>query len=409
MSVRKRRWANKGIDQDGWQADYVDAQGKRRRKMFDRKKDADAFMVTAKGEVRDGVHVADAESVNVADAGKLWIKSGTSAGLERGTLDQRRQHLDLHITPFIGDLRLNKLTVPGVRDFQDKLREAGRSAAMVKRVTVSLGSILADAQGRGLTIRNPVHEKSRARSSTVKAEKRAKVRLLVGVDIPSREEVKALLGVLKGRWRPLLLTAVFTGMRSSELRGLTWANVDLDAMVIYVRQRADAYNTIGQPKSGAGDRSIPVPPMVANTLKEWKLACPPRDTGERDAAGQAIKAQEFVFPTGAGNIETRGNIAKRGLIPAMIAAGVTVDTGNRDEEGRPVFAAKYTGMHALRHFYASWCINPVAQGGQGLPAKAVQELMGHASIVMTMDVYGHLFPRVDDTRALELAAAALLT
>ena len=53
--------------------------------------------------------------------------------------------------------------------------------------------------------------------------------------------------------------------------------------------------------------------------------------------------------------------------------------------------AKYTGMHALRHFYASWCINRTEDGGLGLPPKNVQERLGHASITITLDRYGHLF------------------
>jgi integrase len=60
-------------------------------------------------------------------------------------------------------------------------------------------------------------------------------------------------------------------------------------------------------------------------------------------------------------------------------------------------------MHALRHFYASWCINRKVDGGLELPAKVVQERLGHSSITMTLDTYGHLFPRGDD--ADELAAA----
>ena len=151
-----------------------------------------------------------------------------------------------------------------------------------------------------------------------------------------------------------------------------------------------------------------MPPMVANTLREWKLACPRRATGEKDEDGTPVKVLDLVFPTGAGRVETHGNIINRGLVPAMMAAGVTVDSGKRDEDGKPVLSAKYTGLHALRHFYASWCINPIAQGGQGLPPKVVQERMGHASIVMTMDTYGHLFPRGDDEDALAQAAASLV-
>lgn len=409
MSVRPREWTTpRGEARRGWQADYVDGQGKRRRKMFDRKKDADAFLLTARTEVRDGLHVADSETITVAEAGKLWMQSGEAAGLERTTMDQRRQHLDLHIKPLIGETKLNKATVPWVRAFQDQLREAGRSPAMVKIITVSLGSIFADAQGRGLTVRNPVHERSRARSAKTTTEKRAKAKLVVGKDIPTRDEVKALLGALEGRWRPLLLMAIFTGMRSSELRGLAWSAVDLDSKVVRVEQRADAYGDMGRPKSEAGDRSIPIPPLVANALKEWKLACPRRDTGKVDADGKKILELHLVFPNGAGRVESHANIINRGLGPAMIAADVTVDNGAVDKEGKPVLAAKYTGLHALRHFYASWCINPVAQGGQGLPPKVVQERMGHASIVMTMDTYGHLFPRDEDDKALELAAAKLI-
>ena len=69
--------------------------------------------------------------------------------------------------------------------------------------------------------------------------------------------------------------------------------------------------------------------------------------------------------------------------------------------------AKYTGLHALRHFYASWCINRPTEGGLGLPPKVVQERLGHSSITMTYDRYGHLFPRGDDAKELDEAERAL--
>ncbi len=396
MSIRKRLWTGSdGAERTGWQADYLDNQGKRRRKMFARKKEAEAFLLGARGEVRDGVHVPDSETVTVAEAGRLWLTSGAAAGLERTTLDQRRQHLELHIVPMIGELKLNRLTVPAVRAFQDQLRDAGRSAAMVKRVTVSLGSILADAQSRGLTIRNPVQEASRARSTGKAPEKRAKGRLVVGVDIPTNDEVRALLAAATGRWRPMLIVATFTGMRASELRGLRWADVDLEGAAIHVRQRADRYRDIGRPKSEAGERQIPVPPMVINTLKEWKLACPKGEAG-------------LVFPNTEGGIEFHQNALQRGLWPAWIAAGVTVPSGKVDARGAALPAPKYPGFHALRHWFASWCINRKADGGLELPAKAVQERLGHASITVTYDTYAHLFPATDERQALDIAAARLL-
>lgn len=395
MSVRKRRWKTKsGEIKEAWQVDYLDGNGERHRPSFPRKKDAEAYLLTAKGEVRDGVHVPDSATITVEDAGRLWLKSGAAAGLERTTLDQRRQHLELHIAPFIGGHKLNKITVPSVRAFQDKLRENGRSPAMVKRATVSLGSILADAQLRGQSVRNPVHEMARATSSRAKVDKRQQRRLEVGSDIPTNDEIRSLLGAAAGRWRPLLMTAIFTGLRASEIRGLRWDDVDLANAVVHVRQRADRYNDIGTPKTEAGHRKVPMLPMLVNTLREWKLACPKGDLA-------------LVFPTGAGKIESHGNIVNRGLHPTMVLAGVTVP-GKPDAEGRPTVAAKYTGMHDLRHWFASWCINRRAEGGLELSPKQVQERMGHSSIGVTLDRYSHLFPAIDEQAQMADAERNLL-
>jgi integrase len=157
-------------------------------------------------------------------------------------------------------------------------------------------------------------------------------------------------------------------------------DVDLKRAELHVRQRADRYNEMGKPKSKAGHRVVPLGPVVANTLRQWKLACPKGELG-------------LVFPTESGRIAGHNNLV-RALKTAARSAGLT------DSKGRP----KYTGLHALRHFYASWCINPLDRGGQGLPPKVVQERLGHSSILMTMDTYGHLFPDSADVRT-RLAAA----
>ncbi|CAN7192767.1 site-specific integrase [Phyllobacterium sp. LjRoot231] len=381
-------------NQHAWVVDYLDTKGRRRLKTFKLKKQADTFASTASIEVREGVHVADSATVTVAQAGKLWLASCDSAGLERSTIDQYTQHLNLHIDPTIGSIKLSKITVPAVREFQDTLREEGRSGAMIKRVTVSLGSILSDAQERGLVVRNAVHEMAKKRGKVAaKAEKRQKARLRYGVDIPTVDEIRAILRASDGRYRSFLITAIFTGLRASELRGLTWTDVDLDKGQLHVRQRADKYHVIGMPKSDAGQRTIPLAPMVINALREWRLACPKGDLN-------------LVFPNGEGNIEWHQNIIKRGLHPTLIAAGVSIDKPSTN--GEVVTKAKYTGMHALRHWFASWCINSKADGGLELSPKAVQSRMGHSSIQVTFDTYGHLFPAIDEGQALAEAESRLL-
>jgi integrase len=399
MSVRKREWITRtGEAREAWVVDYVDQGGNRRLKTFNRKKDADAYAATTAVNVLAGTHVADSASVTVAAAGELWIAKVEQDGRERTTVEQYRQHLKFHILPHLGAMKLSQLSAPMVRAFEDRLRsgtpEPGavtakeRSPAMTKKILGSLGALLAEAQERGLVARNVVRElrSGRRRGKERNAERRQKGKLKVGIDIPTPAEIKAIVANLDSRWRPLLLTAIFTGLRASELRGLRWADVDFKKGELHVHQRADRYQAIGRPKSEAGERAVPIPPALLNVLREWKMACPKGEHG-------------LCFPNTDGTIEWHSNIISRGLIPVQITAGVVDKTG----------AAKYTGLHSLRHFYASWCINREVDGGLALPAKVVQERLGHSSIVVTLDTYGHLFPAGDDSGALGKAESLLLS
>lgn len=410
MKPRLRVWTTNGVEKKAWQISYTDSAGKRHRPQFDLKKDAEAALARAKTEVMDGTHIAKGDGISVGDAGDLWIKDKQRAGREVATIDQYKQHVELHIKPFVGATKLQDMTPVRLSKFEDDLIDAGRSSAMIKKVFVSFGSLIANAQRRGHVHRNVVRDmRGLNGGSDARAEKRAKGKLRVGVDIPSPEEVKAILGAAQGRWKPLLMCAVFTGLRISELRGLRWEDVDFQKAEVHVHQRADKYNTIGRPKTETSERTVPMPSVLVNALREWRLQCPRMDSGKRDANGEPVRVLEYVFPTGAGNVESRGNIVNRGLAPAQKRAGITVDSGKLDNEGRPILKAKYAGTHALRHFHASWLINPVKAGGLGLTPKEVQERLGHSSITITMDRYSHLFERAGGGDEMSAAAAALMS
>jgi integrase len=208
-------------------------------------------------------------------------------------------------------------------------------------------------------------------------------RLEVGVDFPTPDEIRRLLAAEASlRARTLLTLAIFTGLRASELRGLRWKDVDLKHSELHVQQRADRFGKIGSPKSGASVRRVGFGPNVLKLLREWKAACP-------------ISEADLVFPTAKGMVEQHKSTL-RSLDGVMRAAQVL------DRDGKP----KY-GLHAMRHFFASWCINRKADGGRELPPKNVQELLGHSSIMITLDVYGHLFPANNDRTELTAAEAAL--
>jgi integrase len=337
-----------------------------------------------------GVHTAESSSITIAEAAELWLETSELEKLERSTMQQYRSHADLHIKPLIGTTRLARLTTPGVESFRDELLKS-RSRPMARKVLASLKSILAEAQRRGLIAYNA--------ASPVKVDirKREQRKLAIGRDFPSKTEIQAILEGAEGRWRPLLITAVFTGMRASELRGLSWGDVDLERKLIHVRQRANLWSEIGSPKSAAGRREIPMAPAVAEVLKEWRSVCPrlkPRD-------GEGEGRLWLVFPNGAGKVENHANILNRGFYALQLSAGIAEPdpSGAVDADGNQVLKPKY-GLHALRHFFASWAID------QGFSPKRVQAMLGHSSIQMTFDVYGHLFPSLEDDHA-KMAAGEL--
>ncbi len=281
--VRKREWPKKGSGKFAYIVDYIDprraspSDAKRRARIIETyksKADADARARQIMREMDDGKHTPRRFSPAVAEAGAAWIEDCEAHGLQRTTLDGYRDHLKRHINPYFGLTKLADLTARSIGDFGRALRLGKlpdgkeRSADLTNKVLVSLGSLLAFAHREEMVAQNVA-------ARLKKPAKPRKPKLQVGVDIPAPDEIKALVGALPGnRYRPLLITAIFSGLRASELRGLRWQDVDLDKRALHVRQRADRYNAIDLPKTRAGERAVPLPPLVVNTLKEWNSALP---------------------------------------------------------------------------------------------------------------------------------------
>jgi integrase len=364
MSIRKRVWKSKGEDRTAYVVDYVDQAGKRRLKTFKLERQAKAWATTALHEVATGVHASDAKTTVEAVVGQ-WIDHCVDEGLERSTIEQRQRHLKLHIAPFLGRIKLADLTTPRINGFMDQLRDADRSVAMRRKILTSLSTALSFAKGRGLVAQNAasgvkVRSDGRNNGGPLKA----------GRDFPTKGELKLLIDNAPEFWRPFIVTAIFTGMRASELRGLRWADVDLENATIHVSQRADTWGKMGAPKSAAGRRDIPLTPMVVNALRQHKLA-----------GGST----ELVFTNRHGRVVAYSNFFELVWRPLLDACGLDYE------------------FHSLRHAAASLFIE------LGWAPKRVQAVMGHSSITLTYDRYGHLFPQADvgeDMRRLEAAIVA---
>ena len=258
-SIRKRTLPSGKI---AWQCDFKDANGKRRSRQFLTKREADGFMVKARAEVAAGTFVHDRDAVTVVEACDMWLGSCTrrqEAGqcMERATLRDYEGKVRLHILDpekGLGSIKLSRLTRKTVSEFRDRLLETGRSEATTRKVLSCLSLVVKHAQEAELIATNPVQGIRVHRTS----------RLEQKVRVPEKDEVRRLIESASDDFRPLLVVTVFCGLRASETRGLRWSDVDLESGLIHVRQRADAFNQLGEPKSAAGMRSVPMGPYVEN-------------------------------------------------------------------------------------------------------------------------------------------------
>ena len=156
---------------------------------------------------------------------------------------------------------------------------------------------------------------------------------------------------------------MYAGLRRGELLALRWEDVDLAAGVIHVERSWDAKEVAVEPKSRAGRRTVPIPTALREFLVEHKLR-----------SGRHVG---LVFGTSYTQPFTQSNVRKRGNA-AWARAGLA-----------PI------GLHECRHTFASLMI------AAGVNAKSVSTYMGHSSVTITLDRYGHLMPG-NESEAAEL-------
>lgn len=272
---------------------------------------------------------------------------------ERSTWKQYRSHIKLHIDPYpVAARLLNSLKSPDCRTYLDDL-QAKIGDSQAAKVMVTFRMILGYASERGWMQGNP--------ATTVRVKRNArKVRHVV---IPEKLQVKQLLDAAEAwgeREHAFACLGFFCGLRPSELRGLPVSAIRLSNIVI--TQRADEWGVIGPPKTQKSSRTIPMGQYTAKIVQKW---------------AQKVKGP-LLFPSEAGTPMSYQNLANRFWGPLHENAGL---------------GTVYT-LHTMRHVAASLWIE------QGYNPKEVQELLGHTTLAMTMDTYGHLFKTSKEKRSL---------
>lgn len=340
-----------------WVVRYYDSDGKQRRKNHKKQAAANAHRIMVESELLTGAHIPDKASATVKAAAEHYINAlerDMRAGKrERSTWKQYRSHIKLHIEPYpVASTLLNSLRAPECRTYLDALQEkVGDSQAA--KVMVTFRMILSHAAERGWIQGNP--------ATTVKLKRHT--RKVKVVSFPEKSEVKKLLATAEkmgAREHAFCCLGFFCGLRPSELRGLPVSAIRPGNVVI--DQRADEWGNIGAPKTPKSRRTIPMGQYTAKIVDKWL-----KDTTD-----------ELVFPSDNGTPISYQNLYNRFWKPLHTKAGLKT---------------VYT-LHTMRHVAASLWIE------QGYMPKRVQELLGHATLAMTMDTYGHLFQTSKESRAL---------
>ncbi|HEX4669850.1 MAG TPA: site-specific integrase [Solirubrobacterales bacterium] len=346
----------------GYRAEvYSPRDEKKIRKTFTHRADAQSWAA----EVKRGVDLgtlraptkrtlgeAAAAWLAGADAGTIRNRSGN--GYKPATLRGYRQALEDHVLPALGGRRMNTITTSDLQALVDRWSAEDQSPSTIRNSIKPLQALYRRARAReGLAV-NPTRDLELPAPNAKEVE-------IVAPDVAAQ-----LLDVLPVEDRALWATALYAGLRYGELRALRWAAVDLAGGSIRVTESWDPKEGAIAPKTKNSQRTTPLPGLLRDYLMEYRIAaCEP-------------PVEALVFGDKIGKPFQAATIYRR---------------ADRVWKARALGRLR---LHQARHTYASFMI------AAGVNAKALSSFMGHSSIKVTFDLYGHLMPGT------EAEAAALL-
>ena len=370
-SVRKRSWkTSAGEIKTAWVVDYADNRGDRQRKHFANKKAADAFRISIEAQLQAGIHRPDASKLPIAKVcvDFLTYCAGRHKRDERMTrkmLVVYEGHINNHILHSeygVGAWKLSQLTARAVREFRDRVRSAKVSVPTARKVIATLHSVLAFAISQDWIATNAAHG---VKVIGPRGEGSKKI------TPPSKDALRAIINEADEEVRLMLIFAASIGARAGEQWAARWKDVDLDKCELRISRRVDAYGEVGAPKTTAGVRTVPLSGQLVSMLKAHKIK------------SKFSKPEDLIFTNSHGHHIGHDNLVKRRFVPLFNATKI----------------AQFN-WHGLRHFAISTWIEA------GLTPKTVQTFAGHASVHVTMDRYGHLFPSDDHKKAMDQIAGA---
>ncbi len=295
-------------------------------------------------------------------ANSRWLSDSVKGTVRGSTYERHEGIIRTHLGPTLGRVKLKSLTPTHVRGLHREKLDAGLAPATVRKIHSTLHKALSQAVSDGLLPRN---------AADVKAPRPTpeEMRPL------SSQEARAFLKAASeagDRFEPLYVLAISTGLRRGELLGLRWEDADLERGTLRVGRalvREGGRHRPGETKTKRARRQIRLTSQAMSALKTHRK----KQLKERMKFASLYQDYGLIFATGVGTPLNPENMVKRSFKPLLKRAGLP--------EIR---------FHDLRHTCATLLL------GRGVHPKLVQELLGHATIAMTLDNYSHYLPSMGD-------------
>jgi len=349
-----------------------DANGKRRylnKTIKGTKKDADTYLSKTVTAISTGTFV-EPSPLTVKDYLDKWLQTAARPRVAERTFDSYSELISRYVTEDSGSRKLSDLRPLHIQKLYAEMQERGLSARTVRYFHAVLSSALKQAVRWGMLLRNPAELVNLPRQ--VRKEMHA---------LSPKEAAEFLKAAAQDRWGFLFTFALATGMRPEEYLGLQWKDLDLDKGIVTVRRALVWRATgggwyFGEPKTARSRRSIPLPASTLRSLKDHKRI----QAEERLKAGACYQQHDLVFATPEGSPLMPRNLKRRHFRAILKTAKLPDDFR----------------LYDLRHSCATLLL------AAGENPKVVSERLGHATITLTLDVYSHVLPTMQQAAAEKL-------
>jgi len=338
------------------------ATGSKRKALYGKTRSEVAAKLSKALADRESGLMFDADNMTVGEYLARWLSDSVRGTVRISTFERHEQIVRAHLVTAFGRMKVKNLTPAHVRSLHREKLEDGLAPATVRKIHSTLHKALSQAVADGLIPRN---------AAEVKAPRPAPDEMRPLSEAEARTFLDAAR-VAEDRFEALYVLAITTGLRRGELLGLRWDDADLDRGTLRVGRalvREGGRWVVGETKTKRGRRRVNLTPRTVAALKAHRK----RQLEQRVRLAGLYEDQGLIFASENGTPLNPENLVKRSFKPLLKRAGLP--------EIR---------FHDLRHTCATLLL------GRGVHPKIVQELLGHATIAMTLDTYSHYLPSMGD-------------